>query len=101
MSTPDSTLLPPPGGATLEDVLRFLERLAAADGGGETIPARVALEVYARAVRELRTIGVDTRARIERAAAVVTEARECAHRRRRRARKIAHRRRPDPIEGPR
>ena len=53
--------------------------------------ARVALEVYDRAVRELRAVALDARGRIERAQQVFEEASLLAHRRRRRMERRASR----------
>jgi hypothetical protein len=48
----------------------------------------VAVEAYARAVRELREVAIDARRRIELAATAFADAREFARRRRRRAAKV-------------
>ncbi|MBI3049023.1 MAG: hypothetical protein HYY76_12020 [Acidobacteria bacterium] len=88
MNTPD-----PP----LESVLILLDRVRRGDGWDEHqgVSVTPVLEVYGRAVRELRAVALDARERIERAAAVVAEARESARRRRRRADKIAANRTSD------
>lgn len=55
----------------------------------EALAARVALEIYERAVHEVRLVALDARASIEHADAVLAEAHEFARRRRRRAGKMA------------
>ena len=75
----------------LESIRPEFRRPTSADGetGAEAISERVVLGVYVRAVREVRAVALEARARIERTAAVLTEAREFARRQRRRADKIA------------
>jgi hypothetical protein len=55
----------------------------------DAVTARVVFAVYDRAVRELRAVALEARGRIERAEAVLAEAREFSRRRRRCAAKIA------------
>lgn len=62
---------------TLEGRLADIARLAD--------PARVTLDTYSRAVRELRGVALDARNRIERAASTIVDARAYARRRRRTA----------------
>jgi hypothetical protein len=78
----------------LESITPELRRAASSGAwdGYEAITARVALEIYDRAVRELRAVALDTRTRLRRAEAACADAREFARRRRRRAGKIALRR---------
>ncbi|OFW04173.1 MAG: hypothetical protein A3I61_09305 [Acidobacteria bacterium RIFCSPLOWO2_02_FULL_68_18] len=78
-------------------VLALLDRVGRAREGdsGAGVAAGAVLEAYGRAVRELRAAARDARTRIEGAAATVAEARDHARLRRRRASKIAARRRSD------
>jgi hypothetical protein len=55
----------------------------------DAVTARLAFDVYDRALRELRAVAVDARGGIERAAAAFSDAQTFARRRGRRADKIA------------
>lgn len=81
----------------LESLTPELERATSAEGrtGAGIVSVGVVLEIYMRAVRELGAVALEARARIERTAAVVVEAREFARRRRRRTQKLAANRRND------
>lgn len=78
----------------LESITRDFERIPPADApaGTDADRARAVFETYRRAVRELRAIAVETRGRVDQASAVVTDAWTFAHRRRRRATKVAAKR---------
>lgn len=73
----------------LADILESVTQDLAQAAGPEPIPPRVAFDVYARTLRELRAVVIEARERVDRATTLVAEASLFARRRRRRARKIA------------
>ena len=85
----------------LPSMTRALERDARADSGGDEDGLRAILDAYTRAVRALRAVALDARARIERTGTVITEAHDVVRRRRRRLNKIAARRGAESEAGPR
>lgn len=86
---------------SLPSMIRALERDAPVVSGGDEARLRAILDAYTRTVRALRAVALDARARVERTAAVITEAHEVARRRRRRLNKIAARRGTASEAGPR
>lgn len=88
----------------LDRIVVLLERLRSAcsrSAGDGDVRARLVetanlVEVYARAVGELRTVALEARGRIELAEAVLDEAREFVRRRRRRVSKAAKHRSDRP-----
>jgi hypothetical protein len=81
--------------AALAEAARLVERLQSmtaelksAAGAAAPVLETNLLEIYGRAVRELRAAAIDTGARLDRADPVLGEAREFVRLRRRRANKI-------------
>jgi hypothetical protein len=69
---------------------------AGADGPWDTanaVAARVVLELYAAAVRDLRAVSTDSRRRVEQVDVVFAEARDLALQHRRKAERLAKKRR--------